>query len=906
MRQLIWHHLDFDPADSPGYAGFGAITLSGFPVEHYIHYRQTALVDPFLPPIEGTEEPWIINRQFQDGGEAPAPSVLGALAAMNDTLWQKLSELGEKQADQLGIQCRFVDYSLLPEVLRDSVYSRLFIGEGLPERAFQITADSIYTQAGLAETFATWQKNGLVGWRVPRAWLERYEPKKIKRLLKDRIGFSGLILVEVEKPGDLFPALEAGADMFWTKADPELIYSGLKNIYKDGALPSSNLEAMCGRLLLVKEWLARKAPRLQSMQTAETPAPQLASMTYDNAPENPEAEEDSVAVYTPAIKTNLIDDRWRWVNWKANERSLTLVNNREGLLPFSDLYRRQFRVIQVSESPAQQFFIAFNHYADAAASWLKSGSGDPLPILPKAGQPGQTFVIALAEKIDPVRDSVFVQQLKELNRTSDLVLVYFGDPGGAAPVDTAFTLVYAPEFSPESATLAAQGLFGGVSFTGRLPSDINAWFSAGCGEGLPEYRLKFGLPEEVGMAPHKLIGIDAIAQTAISDGAMPGSQITVVKDGIVVYSKAFGQLEYDKKSPETTMDDLFDVASITKVAATSLMAMEAYDNDLIELNDRLSLHLDLPKGSQLKNLTLKKLMTHQTGLQPNMPVTPILLYRGAGNAACDSFFCTRKSDMYNVQVADSFYFSSKFWDQVWDKTNDLTPRKRKKYLYSDVNMILLQQVLERRFGQSLSAWLDQHVYRELGLRHTLFNPLRRFPKEQIAPTEKDDKWRRQVLQGYVHDETAALMGGVGGHAGLFSTAEDLAVIGQMLLNGGHYAGIHFIDPETIKAFTTPKYGNQRGLCFDTAEPESKSARAESASEHTYGHTGFTGGCIWIDPDQNLVFVFLSNRIYPDRNNRKLFQNKVRERIHEIVYDALDTFHPGIPELADDLSAGKLQ
>lgn len=891
IRQLIWQHLEFDSGASIP-AGYGAFTLSGFPVEEYFNVHQQISEKETLSPIIGSEEPWIINHQFKGAGDAPGHAVLAALAGRNDTLWEKLAQLGERQADYLGIQCRFVGYDLLPQVLRDSVYTRLYIGAGLPEEVLLIRGDTVDLIPEKINELKSWQEKGLVGWRIQKNWLTRFNPQTINRLFKETLGFSGLLIAEVENREDLPAALDAGAHMFWTQGDAAGLYAALSETFREGGISTSELDLMSVRMLQIKEWLAQRRREHDLSDVHAEPYPQLASMSFGSSAPG----EDSATTLLPAIRSNLEDQRWRWVNWKAHERALTLVNNPKSLLPLGELYRRSFRIIQISSRPEQAFEQTFSHYADAAYTWLKPGSDGALPALPKTGNLGKTFVVALAEVVDPVRDSAFVRQIQTLNRETDLILVYFGPPKGMAPFDNAFTILYAPELEKESASLSAQALFGGVHLSGRLPADANIWFGAGCGELMPGNRLKFGLPEETGIAPEKLVSIDAIIESAISEGVMPGGQITVVKDGIVVYSKAFGKLDFDEKSPENDLNNLYDVASITKVAATSLMAMDAYENARLVLNNPLSKYLSFPKTSPLKALTLKKVMTHQTGLQPNMPISPILLYRDSASTACDSFFCMQQSERYDIQMADQFFFSSRYWKEVWGKAYQLKPKKRTKYLYSDVNMILLQQVLEQGSGESVATWVDQHFYRSLGLRHTLFNPLRRFKADKIAPTEQDDIWRRQVIRGYVHDETAALMGGVGGHAGLFSTSEELAVIGQLFLNGGQYGGKHYLKSKTIEVFTQAKYGNHRGLCFDTAGSKGNFGRAESTPENAYGHTGFTGGSFWVDPDNHLVFVFLANRTFPDRHNRKLFRNKTRERVHEVVYNALHTFQPGIPEL----------
>jgi CubicO group peptidase (beta-lactamase class C family) len=289
-------------------------------------------------------------------------------------------------------------------------------------------------------------------------------------------------------------------------------------------------------------------------------------------------------------------------------------------------------------------------------------------------------------------------------------------------------------------------------------------------------------------------------------------------------------------------------------------------------------------------------MTHRSGIQPHMPVIPYLKYRGAGNTACDSFFCKEASETYNIQVAENFYFQQGLQDRIWKDMNEVSMRRFDRYRYSDANMILVQRILERLQKDSLDNLAQRYFYEPLGLSHITYNPLEKFPEEHIVPTENDRRWRRQQLRGYVHDETAALLGGVAGHAGLFANAEDLAILFQMLLNGGEYARQRYLQAETIDLFTDDSHGNHRGLGFDKRYRSNRTGRAYDMTPNAYGHTGFTGTCAWVDPDHDLVFVFLSNRVFPSVRNRKLFSQNIRTRLHQVVYDALDSYEGGWPEL----------
>jgi beta-N-acetylhexosaminidase len=436
--------------------------------------------------------------------------------------------------------------------------------------------------------------------------------------------------------------------------------------------------------------------------------------------------------------------------------------------------------------------------------------------------------------------------------------------------------------------LAAQLLFGALQAKGRLPLAISnqLLFHHGI-DNTPIIRFKYTVPEEVGIAAYKLVGIDAIARNAIGIGATPGCQIFVAKEGKIIYSKTFGSHTYEKKEA-VEKTDLYDLASITKVASTTLAAMKMYEQEKIQLDGKIGDYLDIDENAPIRDLTLNQLLTHKSGLQANMPIAPFIMYKDTTDTFCNEYFCQEKYLTYIVPVADSFYMDYRWQDTMWQKVYQMKPFKNKRYRYSDVNFNLLQKVVETRYKSSIDEYVKLNFYYPLNLEHVTYRPLEVFDVNEIVPTAQDF-WRKQLLQGYVHDESAALLGGVGGNAGLFANAEDLAVLFQMLLNGGSYGGKEFLKPETIRKFTTQQAGSLRGLGFDVQTKSGTRNCSTKASPSTFGHTGFTGTCVWVDPETELIYIFLSNRIHPNVNNRTLFKEGTRKRIQSLVYDALDTY-----------------
>ncbi|MEL6867530.1 MAG: serine hydrolase, partial [Bacteroidota bacterium] len=389
-------------------------------------------------------------------------------------------------------------------------------------------------------------------------------------------------------------------------------------------------------------------------------------------------------------------------------------------------------------------------------------------------------------------------------------------------------------------------------------------------------------------AAYKLVSIDAIVQQAIRLGAFPGAQVLVAKEGKVIYQKSFGKHQFDNRQL-VHADDLYDLASITKIASTTLAMMHLYEQRAFKLNSAIGPYIQCDKKQPIGKLSFKRLLTHQSGLQANMPIAPFIMFEDTTNLACNTYFCKSRKSPTDIQIADSMFMTSTWVDSIWQEVYSLKPRRRKRFRYSDVNFNLIQRFIESHTKMGLDRFVNQQFYRSLHMQHTAFRPLEKFKAHQIIPTTDDKKWRKQLLRGYVHDESAALLGGVGGNSGLFSNTQDLAVLFQMLLNGGNYGGKKYLKKSTIDYFTAARHGNHRGLGFDKPTKTRNRTSSDKASRQTYGHTGFTGTCVWVDPAEDLIFIFLTNRISPDIHNKKIFKHKVRKRLHNVVYEALNTY-----------------
>lgn len=421
------------------------------------------------------------------------------------------------------------------------------------------------------------------------------------------------------------------------------------------------------------------------------------------------------------------------------------------------------------------------------------------------------------------------------------------------------------------------------------------------------------IPEDLGMKSNELHRIDAIVKGGLAAGSYPGCQVLVLKDGQTVYDKCFGT-HSDKDTTAVRPTDMFDLASLTKTTATLLAVMKLYDTGKLKLTDKASQYLPILRNTDKKNITIKDLLLHESGLPPYIrfyleAIDPNSVHGPYAQSWVDewhrtqvsehSYYCSnfkfkkglvaeKESSTYNLHVADKMWLNKNFKNTILQKIARCD-MDSKRYVYSDLGFILLQQVVEAIVKLPMDLYLAKEFYAPMGLQRTMYLPLLRYSKQEIMPTAANDFLRRQDLCGYVHDETAACMGGISGNAGLFSTATEVAKIYQMMLNGGEWNGKRYLSEATCRLFTTEASAiSRRGLGFD--KPNLKDLKdspcAPSATNTVYGHTGFTGTCAWVDPEHGTVYVFLSNRLCPNVWNTKLTEMNIRTNIQEAIYKSL--------------------
>ena len=478
----------------------------------------------------------------------------------------------------------------------------------------------------------------------------------------------------------------------------------------------------------------------------------------------------------------------------------------------------------------------------------------------------------------------------ELNSSKNIILCVFGSPYSLEFFTDIQSVLVAYEENDIVENVVAQALFGVSRINGKLPVSVNSAFPINSGLfRIGGFQMGYSIPEAVGICSDSLLAIDTIIQEMFEKKAAPGCQVLAAKNGRIFYQKSFGH-HTDNQNKKVSNTDVYDVASVTKILATTISLMRLYDEGKIKLHEPIRKYLNDIDTTNKASLIVEDILAHHSGL-PGW----IAFYENTIEEESKSvqrlpeYYRAEASDSFSLQVCQELYLRSDWKDSIYYKIYDCELRDSRDYRYSDLGFYIFHQIIEGLTDQNLNEYVENTFYKPLGLNYTTFNPLSKIDKNMIPPSEKDDYFRDRVVQGYVHDMGAAMLGGVSGHAGLFSNSYELAVLMQMLLNGGSYAGQQFIHPQTIQKFTKRYYkSSRRGLGFDMKEmdPDNKLNMSELASEYTFGHLGFTGISVFADPKHDLIYIFLSNRTFPTMKNYVFGKENYRPRIQSVFYNAL--------------------
>ncbi len=687
-------------------------------------------------------------------------------------------------------------------------------------------------------------------------------------ILKGELGYDGLVFTDAlamkgalsKSANNCVLAFKAGADIMLSSANPVADIAAMASAVKRGEISQQEIDARCRRVLEAKYRLG---------------------LSRKPVPGNPQ----TVASQLNSPQAKALIDR-------LARAAVTVLRNGKGELPIGNLGRIRIAVVNIGAPAHNDFSDYCGRYADVKSYGITQGT------LSRA-------VINDISEADVVITGLYsnkawaVEAFRKLKPLAGVIPVFFMNPykmSAYGDLSEASTVVAAYGDMPSLQKAAAQALFGGIGVSGRFPVNVPGVGRVGEGVDIPKCRIGFASPAEEGMNSDLSVKIDSIVDMCIRNRAFPGCQVAVVRNGNFVIDKAYGHLTYDPNSPKVTDGTLYDIASMTKPLSTVAALMRLYDDGVIGIDDKVSDYVPELADTDKADLSLSDLLYHQSGLTA-IDVSKLMLdpdtYSGAltlrnpkaRNARLRSdLIAQSRSETYSMPVAKGLFASESVLDTLMAKIYS-APLKSPVYRYSCLNFCLLDNVIENATGVPLDQIVETEVYAPIGAWHTGYLPLQRFPLSRIAPTERDNLVRHQLLQGYVHDELAAFSGGVQGNAGVFSNAEDVAKICQTLLNGGEYGTDRIFGESTVRLFTAVPSESRRTLGFDMAG-RFNSLKEAGAPDSAYGHTGFTGTCFWIDPEADLIYVFLCNKVYPDRDNKAFGRLLPRVAIMAEIYRAL--------------------
>ena len=636
-----------------------------------------------------------------------------------------------------------------------------------------------------------------------------------------------------------------------------------------------------------------------------------------------------VYAFTPIDTTNILADlnqpQYQVLKRKLSREAITVVRNDFDLIPFRQLDTLSIGYVEINSGMGSPFHEMLNNYGKIYHYTLSKDASafqiDSVKNLLNA----HNIIVYGYHNLDArpqfnfgVRHEI-VDLITETSSQKKVILCLFGSPYALEKfplVGLPASIVVGYDNSIEIQEMTAQILFGAIGANGSLPVSSGINFPGGNGlktEG--GVRMTYVIPQEIGISKETIAKIDSIANFAIMQGATPGCQVYAAYDGKVFLNKAYGKLTYNSLDENVTTGTVYDVASVTKVAATLPIVMNLFESDKLSLTDSLGKFISFPKSNAKKNIRTWQLLTHQAGLKEFVPfhldylktiwpgdqlysttpsdTFPLLVapkkYINLYNQLDPTVFSHHNGKDYPTHVAQNTFAIKSLRDSIFKKIDTWPINKDNQYRYSDHGFIYLQRIIEKVTMKPLDILCQEMFYKPLGMHSTMYNPTDVVSPDSIAPTEDDYLFRKQIVRGFVHDQTASLLGGIAGNAGVFSNANDLGKLLQVFLQNGNYAGRTYFTPQTVKLFTSAySSSNRRGLGWDKPEtiPNKPSPVGSTVSSLSYGHSGFTGTLVWVDPETKLVFVFLSNRVYPNVENTKLAKMNIRTDILDILEKAI--------------------
>jgi len=702
----------------------------------------------------------------------------------------------------------------------------------------------------------------------------------VTHLVRDELGFEGLIFTDalnMKAITDYFPpgvadarALLAGNDILEYTEDVALAIEEIESIIESDLITRQEVDERCKKVLELKYWAGLN---------------------------------NYVKIATDGLIRDLNPVSSELLNRKLTTESITLLRNARNLIPLKDLENTRIATLALGSSELTPFQLMLDNYS-RMNHYCWHDHTDSLST-ENMLQEINTYDLVITGVTNLDQNSTnqygvtegMKKMIKRITTMHQTIAVVFGNAyilNQMDGIEQSDGLILTYQDNQLSQELAAQLIFGGIGASGRLPVSINHSFQAG--DGLSTnggIRFQYAIPEAAGMNSAMLThGIDSIARQGILEKAYPGCQVLVARKGLVVFHKTYGYHTY-QNLVLVRKDDLYDFASVTKITGPLPVLMKLYDEGYYSLDDKFSrLWPDFASGDK-SDLVIRDVLAHQARLMAWIPY-----WRNTVKKNGDFRWNTFKRDStarYNVKVAENLFLNKNYRNKIYREIRKSPLRDSSDYLYSGLSFFLYPEIIGNLTGIEYETYLKKNFYHPLGAYSLTYNPYREYPINRIIPTEYDDFFRMRQIHGWVHDEGAAMLGGVSGNAGLFGTINDLAKLAQMYLQMGTYGGKRYIDEETMKGFTSyqfPENNNRRGLGFDKPNidnpelPTEKQYPAAAASPESFGHSGFTGTFVWVDPVQDLLYIFFSNRVYPTRENQKLYDLNIRTSIQQVVYDAI--------------------
>ncbi|MDN3493151.1 glycoside hydrolase family 3 N-terminal domain-containing protein [Winogradskyella bathintestinalis] len=573
------------------------------------------------------------------------------------------------------------------------------------------------------------------------------------------------------------------------------------------------------------------------------------------------------------------------------ENAITVVKNTNSLLPLRDLETKKIAYVTLGDDDGSIFLEELKKYTK-----VHEIKADKLDEIITKLQNYNTVIIGFhRSNANPWKDFQFSQKdmawLYEIARTNTVILDVFARPyalNDLLSIENIEGIVMSYQNSKIAQEKSAQLVFGAIAAKGKLPVSTGAFFPVGTGIAYNSLmNLSYGLPERVGMDSKLLRRLDSVANFAIDGKMTPGIQLLVARKGKVIYNKNFGYHTYAKTN-KVDFDDLYDVASLTKILATLPVLMELEEKGSLSLDDKLSKLMPVYKNTNKKNVTLKKMLSHYAQLKPWIPFYYATL-DSLTKKPDPKYYRKSKTKGFEIEVTNTLFMRNDYKDSIQKIIQESDLLSSLRYRYSDLPYYILSDYLEDFYGKPLSEIVEDRFYKSLGANYTTYNPRKKFSLKNIVPTEIDNYFRYSKVHGYVHDMGAAMQNGVGGHAGIFSNANDVAKIMQMYLQKGFYGGKRYLENDTVDKFNYCYYcgnNNRRGVGFDKPQLGEEGPTCGCLSMSSFGHSGFTGTYAWADPEEEIVYIFLANRTYPQAGKNLLLRENIRTEIQRLIYEAI--------------------